>query len=56
MQINGEEYTHYICPHCGYRNPIYGNEKSESKQVFFRCKGRNCGKFFELKKKNLNIR
>ena len=38
-----------ICPFCGYRMPIrYEQDKAECKGLFVKCKGRNCGKVFEI--------
>lgn len=37
------------CPFCGYQMPIFFSDKTECKQLFARCKGRNCKKKFEIK-------
>ena len=38
------------CPFCNYEMPIwYNEEKSKSKGIFVRCKGRKCRKEFEIK-------
>lgn len=36
------------CPHCGYTMPIEKNDRAECKGVFVKCKGRGCGKVFEI--------
>lgn len=40
------------CPYCGYSMPIFYIEKSACHGVTIQCKGRNCGKKFEIKIKN----
>lgn len=37
------------CPYCGYEMPIYYEATSSAKQLYTRCKGRNCKKEFEIK-------
>lgn len=38
-----------ICPHCGYKMPIeYVPSVAVCNGVFVKCKGRNCGKIFEI--------
>lgn len=37
------------CPHCGYSMPISYTEKASCKGITAKCKGRNCGKEFEIK-------
>lgn len=38
------------CPYCGYKMPIlYDPSKSKCYGVYVKCKGRNCGKEFEIK-------
>lgn len=37
------------CPFCGYEMPVMYREDAVSRGVFVRCKGRNCGKTFEIK-------
>lgn len=41
-----------ICPHCGYIMPLTITPDANSKGVFVKCKGRNCGQKFEIKIKN----
>ena len=36
------------CPFCGYAMPIFYSEKATAKGVSVKCKGRNCGKMFEI--------
>ncbi|MCB6661604.1 MULTISPECIES: hypothetical protein [Eubacterium] len=44
------------CPYCGYKMPLSLALDAESKGVFAICKGRNCGKIFEIKvKKGVQI-
>lgn len=37
------------CPYCGYVMPIMVLPDAESRGVIAKCKGRNCGKGFEIK-------
>lgn len=37
------------CPYCGYEMPLTYSENAVCKDVFIRCKGRNCKKVFEIK-------
>lgn len=37
-----------ICPHCGYRMPIEVKPDAVAHGLLIRCKGRNCGKVFEI--------
>ncbi len=38
-----------ICPYCGYKMPIeYVTSKAVCHGVFCKCKGRSCGKIFEI--------
>lgn len=38
------------CPYCGYKMPIrYDPSKSKCYGVYVKCKGRNCGREFEIK-------
>ena len=41
------------CPLCGYKMPVYFDEKSKCMGIFVRCKGRNCRKIFEIKITNV---
>ncbi len=37
------------CPYCGYKMPIqYSAGASQCYGVYVKCKGRNCGKEFEI--------
>ncbi len=36
------------CPYCGYEMPLFYDENAESRGVYAKCKGRNCGKVFEI--------
>lgn len=36
------------CPFCGYAMPIFYSEKATAKGISVKCKGRNCGKMFEI--------
>ena len=38
-----------ICPYCGYFMPLFYVDKTECNGVTAKCKGRNCGKEFEIK-------
>jgi DNA-directed RNA polymerase subunit RPC12/RpoP len=37
-----------ICPYCGYRMPIEVASVAVAKGLFVKCKGRQCGKRFEI--------
>lgn len=37
------------CPYCGYLMPIEKDEEARARGIWVRCKGRNCGKEFEIK-------
>lgn len=38
-----------ICPHCGYKMPIeYDTKDARCQGVYVKCKGRSCGKVFEI--------
>jgi DNA-directed RNA polymerase subunit RPC12/RpoP len=37
-----------ICPYCGYRMPIEVASAAVAKGLFVKCKGRRCGKRFEI--------
>ena len=37
-----------VCPRCGYRMPIEVKPGAVAHGLFLRCKGRNCGKIFEI--------
>jgi uncharacterized Zn finger protein len=36
------------CPYCGYEMPVERDKKAVCKGIFVKCKGRNCGKVFEI--------
>ncbi len=40
------------CPHCGYSMPIFYGENTMCVGISVKCKGRRCGKSFEVKVKN----
>ena len=42
------EKERIICPYCGYRMPILRSPDAVSHGLFVKCKGRNCGKIFEI--------
>ena len=42
------EENRVTCPYCGYRMPIKISPKAIAKGLFVKCKGRNCGKQFEI--------
>ena len=37
------------CPHCGYEMPILRDQDSVCRGLWVRCKGRGCGRIFEIK-------
>ena len=38
-----------VCPNCGYKMPIEHDVNANCKGIWVKCKGRNCGKTFEIK-------
>jgi hypothetical protein len=36
------------CPYCGYELPIFYSSKSEARDIYTVCKGRNCKKKFKI--------
>lgn len=38
-----------VCPYCGYKMPVFFNEKAIAKGIFVICKGKNCKKQFEIR-------
>lgn len=50
--MNNAERKNVICPFCGYKMPIQYDVKSLCWGVYVRCKGRKCGKEFEIKIKS----
>lgn len=48
--MNRKSLDKVACPHCGYKMPIFLGPSAVSYDVWVRCKGRNCGKVFEIKK------
>lgn len=45
-----------VCPHCGYKMPIFYNENTISKNIYVRCKGKKCKKIFEIKINEIEIK
>lgn len=43
-----EEDHRVKCPYCNYRMPIEALPDAVAKGLFVKCKGRNCGKRFEI--------
>lgn len=48
MQKN-RKYEKVKCPFCGYEMPIFRSGLSRCAGLYVRCKGRSCGKFFEIR-------
>lgn len=38
-----------ICPFCGYKMPVWLGPEAESRDIWVRCKNRNCKREFEIK-------
>ena len=38
-----------VCPACGYKMPVFFGPAARSKELWVKCKGRGCGKVFEIK-------
>lgn len=49
MKNSKEGYTQVRCPECGYKMPIFFDEKAHSEGLRVACKGRNCKHIFEVK-------
>lgn len=48
--MNEQNRRKVLCPHCGYRMPIfYDPDQAKCQGLYVKCKGRNCGKVFEIK-------
>lgn len=47
--MNKKSLNKVICPSCGYKMPIFLGLSAKSKDVWVFCKGRNCGKWIEIK-------
>lgn len=43
------EFKRVKCPFCGYTMPILYKESAEASGISIKCKGRKCGKLFEIK-------
>lgn len=44
-----EQRQKVVCPRCGYKMPIeYDPSGAVCHGVFIKCKGRTCGKIFEI--------
>nr|DAU75753.1 MAG TPA: cysteine-rich protein [Caudoviricetes sp.] len=41
------------CPYCGYKMPIFVGENAKAEDLWVKCKGRKCGKVFEIKIKQV---
>lgn len=37
-----------FCPYCGYRMPLRYTPAARCRGLFVKCKGRGCGKIFEV--------
>ena len=49
MNMDQKERAKVVCPFCGYHMPIfYDRRKAVCEGLYVRCKGRNCGKVFEI--------
>lgn len=50
--MNDQDRKNVTCPFCGYKMPIQYSPKSVCSGVYVKCKGRKCGKKFEIKIKS----
>ncbi len=50
--MNEQNRRNVICPFCGYKMPIQYTTGSVCSGVYVKCKGRKCGKEFEIKIKS----
>lgn len=46
--MNNRSLKKVACPHCGYKMPIFLGPAAVSYDVWVKCKGRSCGKTFEV--------
>lgn len=49
MVKNDEKRDKVTCPFCGYVMPIEYEKDASASGLFVKCKGRQCGKIFEIK-------
>lgn len=47
--MNKKSLKKVICPHCGYKMPIFLGPAAVSYDVWVMCKGRSCGKWIHIK-------
>lgn len=38
------------CPYCGYRMPVEAAADAVSRGIYVKCKGRGCGRVFEIRR------
>lgn len=49
MSPGKEKLNRVRCPHCGYEMPIVLMPGAYCKGLWVKCKGRRCGKEFEIR-------
>jgi len=47
--ITIEKNNKIICPHCGYKMPIFKGQNTKSEGLFVKCKNPKCKRIFEIK-------
>lgn len=47
--MNEKIKKNVTCPFCGYRMPIKYDDDAKCRGLYVKCKGRQCGKTFEVK-------
>jgi len=47
--ITIEKNNKIICPHCGYKMPIFKGQNAKSEGLFVKCKNPKCKRIFEIK-------
>ncbi len=45
---NAELRQKVRCPYCGQAAPVEKTDGAQCKGIFVKCKGRNCGREFEI--------
>lgn len=38
-----------LCPYCGYKMPVILGPNAKAQDIWVKCKGRKCGKVYEIK-------
>lgn len=49
MAGDAKERKPVTCPYCGYRMPVWAGPGATARQVWVRCKNKQCRREFEIK-------